>query len=217
MPLINDVFELTHVQSLQGQEVTNVYFYSADEIFVTTYPTWSQLLAENWVTQILPDVLAAQSVACFTTGVRVRDLFDPDDSFEMVVSDAGAVAVDPLATFDALSFSITGETAAVRKGAKRIAGVPDVWEASGTIIDPDGIAAGTALAEAIGRAVQVGTIIMDDVFFPVLVKRVRSGTPGNYEYRLPENSGETIKTRILNVLFEILTTSQVSRKIGVGS
>jgi hypothetical protein len=112
---------------------------------------------------------------------------------------------------------MTGETHAVRRGAKRVAGVPDVWEASGTIYDPDGVAAGTALAEAMGRPVQVGLLLPSDVFFPVLVKRVRSGISGAYEYRLPESSGETVKTRIINVLFKILTTSQVSRKIGVGS
>lgn len=216
MPL-NDVYEITDVQELRGQEVLNVYFYRQNEIFGTTNPTYAQAAAEAWVDQILPAVTAVQSQDVVHTALRVKNLFDASDAFEIVHSIPGDQSNSTSSNFDAIGLQLGGETAAVRKGAKRIAGIPDAAEAAGVITDAGLIAAGADLAEALEAALQIGTLITSPVFLPVLVKRVRSGSPGNYEYRLPENAGETVSTKIINVLFEILLTSQVSRKLGLGS
>lgn len=217
MTELHDVFELVDVQSLRGQEVFNVYFYEYNELFVTTTPTFSQVLAENWVDQILPSVLACQSQNISHVGVRVRNLYDPADAFEVTLSEPGAVAEDGEGNFDAIAFQLGGETSAVKKGAKRIAGVPDIWEVEGVIVHGDGVAAGAALATAMEDSVDVGLIIPDPCFIPVIVKRVRSGVSGDYTYELPTSQVDGIKTRIVNALFEVLLTSQVSRKIGLGA
>jgi len=49
-------------------------------------------------------------------------------------------------------------------------------------------------------------------FAPVVVKRVRSGTPGNYTYRLPETQLEAVYGYITATVVSAIVTSQDTRK-----
>lgn len=220
MPLdvhIDDLYELTDHQVLAGQEVDNVYFYRTGAAFLTTFPTNAQVLAENWASQILPDIAAVQVDNVAHRSVQVRNLYDPADSYTHDVSVIGAnTSSDYLTTFDAIGFKLAPDTAAVKAGAKRIAGVMETAQTDGVITVGSYLTQLATTSDAMTRAVQVGTLILSDVFFPAIVKRERTGVSGAYEYALPTVRGEGVWANVLSALFDVLITSQVSRKIGRG-
>lgn len=215
-----DIYELTDVQTLNGQTINNVFFYLQDLSFVTTNPTRSQTLAENWVAQKLNRIRAIQSSDVLHREVRVRNLFDEADAYSLGISLTGNAvgeATGTMSTFNAFAFSLNGNTSLTRTGAKRVSGVLEGWQNDGVFSgDSVQIAAMDAAAAAFEEAVTVGTVIQDPVFIPVIVKRVRTGTPGNYTYDLPSNQGEASWSTIVVALWKALITSQVSRKVGVG-
>lgn len=214
---VDDLYELVCEQTFQGQKCLNVYFYRTGAIYVNTLPTNAQVLVDGFVEQILPDIISAQSDQIVYNVVRARNLYDPVDSYTRALSEPGYVASSDFeSTFDALAFTLQGETRAVRTGAKRQAGVPDSFVTDGVVTGELALAAAASAAEAMGKAIQVGTLLPSDVFFPTLVKRVRTGTPGHYTYELPSVRGEGVWTTVINVLFDVLISSQVSRKIGRG-
>lgn len=214
-----DVYEVTHVQSLFEQEVNNVYFYQERSVFVTTYPTVSQLVAERFVAQILPKVNAVQTADLKNVSIRVRNLFNAADSFELIISGTGSIASvnQTMPAFNAFGFTLAGDTAAVKPGAKRIAGVDEAFNQNG-VFNGTAMQIGffTALADTFKEPLTVGLIIQGDVFYPVLVKRVRSGTKGNYTYKLPTDLLSTVVSTIITTSFNLLITSQTSRKVGIG-
>lgn len=214
---IGNLYELTDVQTQDGQEVLNVYFYELGDLFITDLPTPAQVLAENFVAQKLDDIRTIQTSALVHNEIRVRNLYNPADSYINAISLPGLDDEDADSNFDAIGFVLQGETTAVRKGAKRIGGLLDRYNTAGVIDDPALVTVLNAAADAMRTPVQVGLIIPSDVFYPTLVKRVRSGIAGAYEYRLPANAGEGVSTRIINTLWNALVTSQVSRKIGIGA
>lgn len=213
-----DIYELTLHQLDRGQVVENVFFYDQELEFVTTNPTKAQVLAENWVDQILPQVSAVQPAEVRTTGVTVKNLFNVSDGYDLALSIPGGYATDREleSTFNAIGFKLNGDNPAVKNGAKRIGGVFEDYVNDGVITGADLITKCNALADKFEAYVTVGTIIMDNVFAPVIIKRIRSGTPGNYTYRLPETRLETTVSKVVVALFNAVVTSQISRKIGLG-
>lgn len=215
---VSDVYELTLHQVDRGQVVENVFYYKEMLDFVSTTPTKAQVLAENWVAQILPKVSLVQPEEIRTTGVTVKNLFNVSDGYDMALSVPGGFTTDRQleSTFNAIGFKLNGSNPAVKNGAKRIGGVFEDYVDDGVITGATLITKCNDLADAFEQFVTVGLIIMDNVFMPVIVKRIRSGTPGNYTYRLPETTGESIVSQIVVALFNAVITSQLSRKIGVG-
>lgn len=216
-----DIYEVSDDQTLFSQQIGNVYFYRQALEFVTTDPTKAQTLAQNWVAQMLDKVRAIQTPDVLHTRIRVRNLYNESDAYELSISLAGNAGVastgQTTSPFDAYAFAMDGSNAAVRDGQKRIAGVDEGWVLDGALNPAtyDGTAFVNA-ANAMAAPVTVGLIIPDNVFLPVVVKRIREGAPGAYTYRLPESSGEGVWSQIVVGLYKLIITSQVSRKIGVG-
>jgi hypothetical protein len=215
--LIDDVYELTLAQVDRGQTVNNVFFYHQQYEFVTTLPTHAQVLAEEWRDQILPAIRAFQPAEILTTGVRVRNLFNVSDGYDLALSLAGlGGAAEQYSTFNAVGFALNGDNPAVKNGAKRFTGINEVH------VD-DGVISGAVMpgllnnvADALEQPVLVGLVIEDPVFVPVIVKRVREGVPGSYTYRLPETTVEAVLSQVVVAVWNAIITSQLSRKIGVG-
>jgi hypothetical protein len=217
---VQDIYEVTLHQQLFGQQVENVYFYREDLDFVSTAPTKAQVLAENFVSQKLDRIRAVQTGDLLYTGIDVKNLMNDADAFSESLSLPGTASGgnDTLGSFEAWSYPLQGDNPSVRDGFKRLAGVVETWQTDG-VFNGDGaqIASMTAAGTAMTEYVTVGLIIMDNVFRPVVVKRVRSGTPGNYTYDLPHVTADVHYSTIVTALFKLLVTSQISRKIGVGS
>jgi len=213
-----DVYLLTDIQTIGGSEVLNVYTYQQQAVLVAT-DVLSKILADNWVDQILPKIAYEQLSGLTHVGVSVKNLFDPSDFYDAVISVPGA-GDDSLASrdpnFTAVGIKFDRDTLAVRTGAKRIAGLNTAASTDGVITSSGDIAGLLDMCDYLSGPVYAGLPIPDPIWFPVVVKRVREGISGSYTYRLPETSGELIYANVTNAVFNFLLTSQVSRKIGVG-
>lgn len=119
--------------------------------------------------------------------------------------------------FSAVSFDLNGDNPAVKNGKKRFAGLNEGQQVDGVITESSTITRLGQLADALETPVTVGTVIQNNVFIHVIVKRIRSGGPGAYTYRLPDNALEATLSAVIVAAFNALITTQISRKIGVGS
>jgi len=214
---VGDIYEIIDVQELQGQEIQNVYFYRQIAAFVPLSGSMAQAIADEFAATVVPQVCDVQSVDLLHVEVRVRNLFDATDAATAVSGNAGAQTDggDFLPSFAAWGFQETTDNASVRDGAKRIAGVPEFLQEDGVPVS-SAVTALNTLADNLALPITGGLIIDDDILYPVVVKRVRSGAPGSYTYRLPENSGEAVWGVVLELLVKLFVTSQISRKFGVG-
>jgi len=218
---VGDIYETTLKGTLFGQQINNVFFYYQDLEFVTTNPTKAQALVEGFEAQVVDVIMEMITSDYSLASVTARNLFDTSDAYELLLSGGGVLSggasLDTMTAFTAYGFKLQTEDHSVKPGAKRFAGVAESEQT-------DGIVTGTTMlstlapdtADALAAPIQIGTLITDPVFVPIVVKRVRSGSPGSYSYRLPETSGEAVFSRVVAALFEVLVTSQVTRKIGVG-
>lgn len=212
-----DIYEVIDVQSYEGQEVLNVYHYfQAGPIVPLGGETIAQLLAEDWEAKFVPLQLELQVDTLVHETVTCRNLFDDTDQGEAVSGTPGAqTAGEGITSFMAYGLTLNHDNASIRPGGKRIAGPSENNQAEGVVYG----AAVTVLqtfADELAEPLPAGIIIPVDTMFPVVVKRVREGLPGEYTYRLPISQGELIYGTILEVLVKALLTSQVSRKVGVG-
>lgn len=218
--MLGDLYEITDRQTLYGQEVLNVYQYRQIVNFVTTEDNIATVLKNNWSSQILPSIVAVQAGDLTHNNITVKNLFNSDDYVSEDINVPGtyqAASAPSLPSFDAYSFTARGTGLTVKPGGKRLAGVTQVVQTDGVITSSDFLALLATTAAKMKTSVTVGTVIMDATFQPVLVKRIRSGTAGNYVYRMPANQGELVYANIVNTLLKILISSQVSRKVGVGA
>lgn len=214
---VGDVYEVIDVQSLYEQQVLNVYFYQQQAAFIPLAGSVAQALAEEFEATVVSQIINVQSEDLAHVEVQVRNLFDPTDTGIAVSGQIGLQSSvgGTLPGFNAFGLQLNTDNAAVRPGAKRIAGLPESETGDG-IPSVAMVAALDDLADVLAAPITGGLIVMDDIMFPVVVQRVRSGTAGNYTYRLPENSGELVLGVVLEILVKLLITSQISRKVGVG-
>lgn len=209
MATSNAVFQLTHTYTVLGQECNNVYFYQRE----TGITASAQALAEEWVEQILPAVLALQVSEAVTSRVSVVDLFDVADTGEVLLSAAGTAGgggSDQMPSFVAAAFILDGETAITKNGAKRIAGMKETKSTNNVWTDSSFLSALGDAAVAMGQEI-LGTLSAE-WFFPVIVKRIPDGD----NYRLPATLAEAFINAVVDVLFDLDVTTQNSRKSWVG-
>jgi len=214
-----DVYELVDHQEFLGQTCLNVYFY--DEIDDAGGSTnKAQSLIEAFISDVLPSITPIQSELLTHTRITARNLFDDTEAWEELISVPGEAGTpenqDAQPPFSAFAFKIVTDNASVRPGGKRYAGMLDSTQDDGIIVDASYPAALDTLADAVKSGIEVGLGALVDVFLPVVVKRVRSGVPGAYEYRLPENSGESVIGLVVDALWDIFVSHQNSRSYGIG-
>lgn len=215
---VGDVYELICEQLYGTSTVLNVFFYEQISIVLPAEGfTIGGLLAEQWDEQVGSVIRTIQNQDVTHVEVRARNLFDATDAGVYPVSETGLVGTsNGMGPFVAMAFSLKGANPAVKNGAKRFVGVDESGQTDGIMVQPEMIAGAEDVAEALAANVTAGDVIPTDTWAPTIVQRVRSGSPGAYEYRLPENVGETVLSRIASALFNIVLSSQVSRKYGRG-
>lgn len=214
---VNDIYEVIDVQEMYDQQVLNVYFYEQRGAFVPVSGSTAQALAEEWADTIMPAIVNVQGALINHVEVRVRNLFDDTDQGLFITGVPGAIGgtTDSVSSFVALGITLNTDNAAVRPGAKRVAGMLESNSLNG-VLTGTALTNAAALATALEAPITGGLIIADDIMFPVVVQRVREGSEGAYTYRLPESSGEATVGLIIEALVKIILTSQTSRKVGVG-
>lgn len=213
-----DIYEIVDIQMLQGSECENVYFYEQRAAILPLFGNVASVLGAEWNEQILPTICTIQDADLIHVETRVRNLFDAADAANVASGINGSLtgSVDALPSFVAAGYTLSTDNAAVRDGAKRYAGPNENMQENG-VWNALYLDALQDVADVNEAPVTGGLIIEDPVWFPVVVKRIRTGTPGAYEYRLPETSGEAIVGTIIEALFDAVVTSQISRKLGTGS
>jgi hypothetical protein len=215
---VGDVYEVVAEQLYGTSTVLNVFYYEQIAIVVPADGfTIGALLAEQWDEQIGSVIRSVQNVDVVWNEVRCRNLFDASDAGIYPVDEAGGASdTEGMGPFIAMAFKLNGSNPAVRNGSKRIVGVAESWQTDGILTNGTILTALEAVTDALSTNVTAGDVIPADTWAPTIVQRVRSGTPGAYEYRLPESRGETVLSRIASALLSVVLTSQVSRKYGRG-
>jgi hypothetical protein len=168
-------------------------------------------VCEGFIAGIIPLMQAVQTDSVIHTSVRATNLFDATDAHEELISEAGELTGGAESTFNAYGFRLNGDNAAVRNGAKRVAGVWDDGTAGGVVTDGGLLGDLNTLATAFASNVLFG-LLDGGTLVPVIVKRILSGG----DYTLPTSLGDAVLSVVVDALVNTLITSQTSRKIGVG-
>jgi len=191
--------------SAQGVEYLNTYFYQGTGAGI------SLGLANYFEAGLIPAVADLQATDINHYEVEVLSLFDPTDYAIVSIDVDGTWTVETSAPFLAIGFTLAVPTRAIKKGSKRIGPVPEDAVVNGVITDAGYIALIEIVRAAMGAiAADPGDITA--TYQPVVVKRVREGTPGDYTYRLPVSFGEAEFANVTATLVSLNVTSQVSRK-----
>lgn len=215
---VGDLYELTDTGTLYGQQCSNVWtFVQTDAEAFPESP--AQLLAEWYADNWINNVRNLQTGDYVHTGIKVRNMFDPADSYEDGVSVAGNFPSETngAPAYAAVGFTLLTDNGAVSEGSKRFGGVPNAVTTDGVITNSTFITNANSAATYFDNPVLIGPVIPSKVFDHVIVKRVRSGSPGAYSYRMPETIEELVFGVVVDVIWDVIMTTQNSRKIGVGN
>lgn len=216
---VNDVYELTLKGTQDSQEVTNVFQYDQIALVGSLSGTTAQALAQSFIEQTLPAIVSAIHASVVYSSIKTINLFDDtdfDDEVLTTLQGEGQRGGSSLPTFNAASLTFESLHRHIKPGHKRFPGV------SQSDVSADYYVAGTEitqlnnLATQLAKNLTVGAIIPVDCFAPCIVKRVRTGAPHAYHYRMPHVISEKVVSYLGGVLVNLLVSSQYSRKVGVG-
>lgn len=218
---VGDIYEVTYTGRLYSQQVSCVFHYEQDLDYVSLEPTKAHDVLNSWNAQVLPKMLPLMTSDMAQDSIRVRNLFNSTEKAELLLGGTGTydlgAGAETLPSFVAVSFSLTGDNAAVAQGQKRIPGISEAAQVDNVLVTAAGASARwQTFADQLKTPLKSHPAMLSDIWLPVIVKRVREGLPGAYTYRLPSSQAEKIVSHILVAAFNILLTSQISRKIGVG-
>lgn len=216
MAAIGDIYELKHVQKdFDNSLFENVYFYRqvADPVG-GSWPTQSQRLAEDWMLDVWPVIQPTIPTSYGTTELRVRNLFNLTDSYVMPLAVAGtrsAAGTELQPSFMSGVITLAVDNGLVKKGRKMIAGILE----SDTHFNTFSVLGIAMLAvRAASMLLGISTLVGGSrAFEPVVVKRIREGTPGNYTYRLPTSQAEAIFGNIVSAVASTVVSGQDTRKL----
>lgn len=219
---LNELFEVTLDGSMQGQDVSNVYFYRQLDTFPAGLEDLrAQSVASAFVQQHYPKVRGISSFDVSFRAIRCRSLFTPSQNHLILLTDVGLIGnsgTQSLPCFNAVSFTMKGSNPAVRPGKKRYAGIAEDFNADGIlqVVAPLSTAL-NALRDALSANLLDTLTQLIPWAAPVVIKRVRTGVPGAYEYRLPANAAEAVYSTVTSADYSLGITSQISRRPGKGS
>lgn len=211
MPL-NTLYQVRARQkwgSDSGQEMESVFFFNH-----TAGDGVAEDLGLSFGTAIGAAINAVQTGVMKNYSIDVINLGDLGDFASLPWLGTGSISGDTLPPTVALSFTFKVNTRAVRKGSKRVSGVPEAAVLQGIITDADY----KADIEALRLVMQQEIVSADDTWLPVVVKRIKEpvvGTvPLRYTYRLPTVGDPLTLGEVVVVLTSDIVKHQVSRQLG---
>jgi len=217
-----DLFEVTHVMSWQGQQAVNTYSYvclgSSDPSI-----NGAAQLEQAWRINFLEtDAVGFQCGAIQETLVsvlvRVKNLYNPAEFSEYLDGTTPGTAVgQPSSPYDAFSFRTPWLGSQIRRGFKRLPGVPETY-GSGGVIQPAVVTLLEGFEAALNTVYNLTLGSETLVFSPCVIKRVKYVTPGGKDaYRMPENPSEGLFNDTTSWQLMPNLTTQNSRKFGYGA
>lgn len=208
---LGNILKITDYQTYLGQATQNVFFYR-----VTALPTPPEgqsvyeFICERFDVGVCAKMVLLQHNSAFHRIVRVDNLSNGIDFFELATDRQGTVGGEGASSFEALNFVLRRSTLLTRNGSKRLGALPeDIINANSYV----GSAPTMALLVAAFASPLVTPDVTPDPFAePVIVGRSLYTTPeGNEAYELDL----TKINPIASAGFTAVST-QRSRKAGKG-
>jgi hypothetical protein len=205
-----DLIELVHEQTYLGQNINNVYYFTA--VASTTLTTLTSWFEAN----VVPKVKLVQTDLVNHINLRTRNVFVPAETYEEPLTGVGSKASGTveLPAFMAYTIRLDHENGNVRPGFKRYVGVEEL-----------GITDALLVAGIITDLTTLGGVLVNPAstanpqFNHVVVGRVcetpnpvSGAQPSCLKYRLPESTGELEVGIITTVEVYAQPTTQNSRK-----
>lgn len=191
-----------------GKELETVWFYDH-----TAGLGSSADLAEAWGDSIGVMINNLQASHVRNYSIDVINLGDLGDFDSAPWAGGGAIVQEANPPFAALGYTMKVNTRAVRKGSKRISGVPETVVQNGVVTD----ATYQGLMETLRIAMQNEIVTLDDTYLPIVVKRIKTAVVGTvplqYTYRLPTIGDPLTVGEVVVVLTSFNLTHQVSREV----
>lgn len=204
---VNDIVQLTDVQTYLGQTMLNVYLYEMVEVGAETT---LEDIAQTFETLVLDAAADFQAAAVTHTFVQAKNLTNGVDIWEELSGRAGSAGgTEDQPSFMALGFRFVRSSALTRHGSKRIGGILEgavtgnsLNASMTTLVDAYSAAAASVLEIDAGSPV-------DFVARPVIIGRFPKDDPDAGEYDLS-------KVNPVSAVQFIRVTTQSSRKAGRG-
>lgn len=124
-----NLYTITDVQTLQSQQVLNVYVYK--QLAEPSAGTSIASLVNAFIEFVAYRVQNLQTAEVHHEGLYVINLDNPDEFALIPIADDGNVSGETLPPFAAWAFRLNRTSRAVRNGQKRIAGIPESYQQGG--------------------------------------------------------------------------------------
>lgn len=223
MSEVLDLFQLTHVQSLFGQQVVNVYTYVLSTNTFGASVNAAAQLQQLWRIKFLNTDTEAFKAGCFvedllSMSVRAVNLYNPLVYSEYLDgTPAGTFEGNAMPTYETFSLRTPWLGPTIRRGFKRLAGVPEAY-GNGGVLNTTTRNQLATFADAMNSSMSEVVGADEITFHPCIVKRVKYVTEeGKIAYRMPENAQEGIFDIVQDWQELGTLTTQNSRKLGYGA
>lgn len=122
-----NLYEVVDIQQMQDQSLMNRYYY-----FDVNGVYTAQDVAESFVEYIVPEIMQVQSATLEHTAVRVKELTNTYDQYQISLVDAlGQRSGDAISVFVNWGFQLFPATKNFKVGRKAIAGVAETDQVAG--------------------------------------------------------------------------------------
>jgi hypothetical protein len=206
---LNSIYQLRFRQIWDtAKEQENVFFFDH-----TAGSGVAIDLAQDFEATFVPLINALQTNILQNVAIDVINLGDLGDFYSTPVLGNGAFNENVLPPFASIGFTQKVNTRAVRKGSKRISGIPE------SVQDKGKITSGTYITAMDNLRAQLQTelINVSDTWLPVVIKRVKTAVAGTvptqYKYRLPTTDAELVVGEVVVCLTSPNITHQTSREV----
>lgn len=217
MTSIGDVYEVK-LKSYDAdlKQMENVFFYRYNNLIGLGNPGVSETLANVFDLVVVAAQIPMTPPSIKYNMIQVRNLFDPADAFDKPINKAGtrppgSGTSQLLPSHDAVKVMLNTDNGLVKKGRKMLAGLMENDQTNG-LIDSIPYASWVLRIAVFTMDVVDSVIGGQKSFSPIVVKRVREGTPDNYTYRLPTTQWELVYGNIQSAIMSSIVTTQNSRK-----
>lgn len=214
---LDDIFQVTIKQKVNGNDAVNVWYCQATEATAT-----AQDIADAVVDRSIPTLAAILPGNVEFVEVIARNLFNTVDQWVESVSITGDLAdnLQILPLHNAIGCTLNHDNPGIRKGAKRMAGVNESLVGEYGIMSASALSTwDTAMNDFVDNQVsrEVSPGVGEELAQWVIVKTIIEVVDGVTGYRLPESLVEAVVGVITSVVVNPGVTSQLSRKQGVGT
>ena len=202
---LDQIWQIAVDIDILGVLTTNVFFYQSP---AGNNPS-ATAVGNTFKTQVLTPWKGILTTDATIVQTRTHNILATLSELTQPVTFAGTLTTgELLPQFNAVGVKLGVGTTLTRPGAKRLAGLKEVAQNDGVLVDATYLTNLNGLLNAF-----LGTlndpVTSAIIAAPIVVKRILDGGV----YRLPANFGETVANPIVSAVADLIVTSQSSRKL----